>query len=82
MMEWEDGSQIKIGAPGSAIPSRFEDAYRELQAISIRLKPAQGTIPDVDQIEPYVQRAKELAAYCQERIDRVRRLVDDTAEPS
>ena len=82
MSGWDDEPEIRIGAPGSPIPARFEDAYRELQAISTKLKPVQGTIPDVDQIEPYVQRAKELAAHCQERIERVRRLVDEAGDPS
>ena len=70
-------TQVTIGKPDDKVPERFEDAYRELLAISAKLKPAQGRIPDIDQIEPLVMRAKRLAAYCQERIESVRRLVDE-----
>ena len=54
----------------------------ELLAISAKLKPAQGRIPDIDQIEPLVLRAKRLAAHCQERIESVRRLVDEQQVPT
>jgi exonuclease VII small subunit len=74
-------STVTIGNPGTPIPERFETAYRELQAISTRLKPAKDRIPDVDEIEPLVKRAKELAAHCQERIESVRRLVDEQQVP-
>ncbi len=70
-------TQVTIGKPDDKVPERFEDAYRELLATSAKLKPAQGRIPDVDQIEPLAMRAKRLAAYCQERIESVRRLVDE-----
>jgi hypothetical protein len=73
---------IPIGKPGDAIPPRFEDAYRELLAISAKLKPAQGRIPDIDQIEPLVLRAKALAVHCQQRIESVRRLVDEQQVPT
>jgi exonuclease VII small subunit len=74
-------SRVTIGKPSSPIPARFEAAYRELQAISAQLKPAKDRIPDVDEIEPLVKRAKELAAHCQERIECVRRLVDEQQVP-
>ncbi len=82
--QWDfpnEKANVTIGKPTSQIPPRFEDAYKELQAISARLKPAQGSIPDVDQIEPLVQRAKELAAHCQARIEAVRKLVDEQDVP-
>jgi hypothetical protein len=75
-------TQVIIGKPDDKIPERFEEAYRELLAISATLKPAQGRIPDIDQIEPLVLRAKRLAAHCQERIESVRRLVDEQQVPS
>ncbi|MBL6080106.1 hypothetical protein JMJ56_18970 [Belnapia sp. T18] len=70
-------TQVTIGKPDDKVPERFEDAYRELLAISAKLRPAQGRIPDIDQIELLVMRAKRLAAYCQEHIESVRRLVDE-----
>ena len=48
-------TQVIIGKPDDKIPERFEEAYRELLAISATLKPAQGRIPDIDQIEPLVR---------------------------
>jgi hypothetical protein len=75
-------TQVMIGKPEDRIPERFEEAYRELLAISAKLKPAQGRIPDIDQIEPLVLRAKRLSAHCQERIESVRRLVDEQQVPS
>ncbi|MGI4800965.1 MAG: hypothetical protein ACRYG8_44450 [Janthinobacterium lividum] len=63
------------GADGQ--PLRFVDAYAELQRIAAQLKPAPDKIPDVDAIEPLVRRAKELADYCQARIDAVRALIEE-----
>ena len=58
-------------------PKRFAEAYAELQRIATALKPEQGKIPDVDAIEPLVRRANVLAKYCQNRIDAVRKLVEE-----
>lgn len=69
-------TQVWIRGPEDDVPARFEDAYRELLAISAELKPAKDKIPDVDKIEPLVRRAKKLAAHCQARIEAVRGLVD------
>lgn len=60
-------------------PAKFADAYAELQAIAVRLKPSPGQIPDVDAIEPLVKRANVLATYCQERIEAVRKLIGEQA---
>lgn len=70
------GTQVRILGPDEPVPERFEEAYRELQAISAELKPAKDKIPDVDKIEPLVRRAKKLADHCQARIEAVRGLVD------
>ena len=67
---------IKILSPDDPVPAKFEEAYRELQAISAELKPAKDKIPDVDKIEPLVRRAKLLAEHCKSRIEAVRGLVD------
>lgn len=74
------GTQVKILGPEEPVPERFEDAYRELQAISVELKPAKDRIPDVDKIEPLVRRARMLAEHCQARIEAVRGLVDSGAQ--
>ena len=55
-----------IRAPEDPIPSKFAEAYAELQAIAERLKPNTTKVPDVDEIEPLV--AQELASHCEERI--------------
>lgn len=67
---------------GNEPPTKFADAYAELQRIATALKPEQGKIPDVDAIEPLVKRANILAKYCQDRIDAVRKLVDEQQEHS
>lgn len=70
-----------IKTPDQPAPDNFADAYAELQAIAARMKPTQGQIPDVDAIEPLIKRANLLARYCQDRIESVRKLIDDqTAE--
>ncbi|MDO9714335.1 exodeoxyribonuclease VII small subunit [Paracraurococcus lichenis] len=74
------GTSTPILGPDEPVPPKFEDAYRELQAISAELKPTKDRIPDVDRIEPLVRRAKKLAEHCQARIDAVRGLVDGTAQ--
>lgn len=61
-------------------PTRFADAYEELQSIAARLKPAQGQIPDIDAIEPLIKRANLLARYCQERIESVRKLIGEQTD--
>lgn len=66
-----------IQSPASPIPPRFADAYAELQAIAERLKPNAAKVPDVDEIEPLVARAQELAAHCEGRIAAVKRMLDD-----
>lgn len=66
-----------IKGPNEPAPTRFADAYTELQAIAARLKPEPGQIPDVDAIEPLVRRANLLAAHCQERIEAVRKLIGE-----
>ena len=68
---------IDIKGPDEPAPTKFADAYAELQAIAARLKPEAGKIPDVDAIEPLVRRANLLAAHCQQRIDSVRKLIGD-----
>ena len=59
------------------MPTKFAEAYAELQRIATELKPAPNKVPDVDAIEPLVRRANVLAKYCQQRIDAVRALVDE-----
>ncbi len=63
--------------PTDEPPRKFAEAYAELQRIAAELKPAPNKVPDVDAIEPLVRRANVLARYCQERIDAVRKLVDE-----
>ena len=41
------------------------------------MKPVQGQIPDIDAIEPMIKRANLLSRYVQDRIDAVRRLIDE-----
>ena len=65
-----------IGAPSDPIPSKFAEAYAELQTIAERLKPNAAKVPDVDEIEPLVARAQELASHCEERIAAVKRMLD------
>jgi exonuclease VII small subunit len=65
-----------IQPPEDPIPPKFADAYSELQAIAERLKPNATKVPDVDEIEPLVKRAKELADHCEERIAAVKRMLD------
>jgi hypothetical protein len=47
-----------------------------VQAIAERLKPNAAKVPDVDEIEPLVQRAQELASHCEARIAAVKRMLD------
>lgn len=68
---------IVIKGPEEPAPTKFADAYAELQAIAAKLKPAPGQIPDVDAIEPLVRRANILAAHCQERVESVRKLIGE-----
>ena len=65
-----------IRAPEDPIPSKFAEAYAELQAIAERLKPNTTKVPDVDEIEPLVARAQALASHCEERIAAVKRMLD------
>jgi len=65
-----------IQPPKSPIPSKFAEAYAELQAIADQLKPNAAKVPDVDEIEPLVARAQELAAHCEGRIAAVKRMLD------
>ena len=58
-------------------PPGFAAAFAELQDIAVRLKPVPGKVPDVDAIEPLVRRAQVLARFCQDRIDAVRKLVEE-----
>ena len=58
-------------------PIKFADAYAELQQIATKLKPTPDKVPDVDEIEPLVRRAKVLADYCQARIDAVRAIIEE-----
>lgn len=71
-----------IKGPDEPAPAKFADAYAELQAIAVRLKPAQGQIPDVDAIEPLIRRANVLAKHCQERIEAVRKLIGEQKTPA
>lgn len=70
-------NEITIKSPTEPVPVKFAEAYSELQAISVKLKPSEGQIPDVDAIEPLVKRANLLAAHCQERIEAVRKLIGE-----
>ena len=65
-----------IRTPSDPIPPKFAEAYAELQAIAERLKPNAAKVPDVDEIEPLVARAQELASHCEERIAAVKRMLD------
>ena len=76
-----DTSTAAIRDADAPLPERFAEAYAELQAISIALKPAPNRVPDVDAIKPLVRRANALARYCQERIDAVRALVEGERQP-
>ncbi len=71
-----EATHAAIQPPKADIPSKFADAYAELQAIAERLKPNAAKVPDVDEIEPLVARAQELASHCEERIAAVKRLLD------
>ena len=71
-----DPAGAAIGAPSDPIPSKFAEAYAELQAIAERLRPDAKKVPDVDEIEPLVARAQELASHCEERIAAVKRMLD------
>ncbi len=66
-----------IKGPDEPLPERFADAYKELEAIAAQMKPVQGQIPDIDAIEPMIRRANQLSRYVQDRIDAVRRLIDE-----
>lgn len=70
-------TSVTIKGANEPAPAKFADAYAELQAIAVKLKPEQGQIPDVDAIEPLVRRANILAAHCQERIESVRKLIGE-----
>ena len=65
-----------IQPPGSGLPTKWADAFGELQAIAERLKPNAGKVPDVDEIEPLVRRARELADHCEARIAAVKAVLD------
>jgi hypothetical protein len=65
-----------IHPPGSGLPAKWADAFGELQAIAERLKPSAGKVPDVDEIEPLVRRARELADHCEARIAAVKAVLD------
>ncbi len=67
---------IQPQPPKAPIPPKFAEAYAELQAIAERLKPNAAKVPDVDEIEPLVARAQELASHCEERIAAVKRMLD------
>jgi exonuclease VII small subunit len=73
--------EATIKGPDEPAPTKFADAYAELQAIATKLKPTPGEIPDVDAIEPLVKRANLLAAHCQERIESVRKLIGEQSAP-
>jgi hypothetical protein len=65
-----------IQPPGSGLPTKWADAFGELQAIAERLKPNANKVPDVDEIEPLVRRARELADHCEARIAAVKAVLD------
>jgi exonuclease VII small subunit len=69
-------AHASIQPPQAPISSKFAEAYAELQAIAERLKPNAAKVPDVDEIEPLVARAQELASHCEERIAAVKRMLD------
>jgi hypothetical protein len=65
-----------IQLPGSGLPPKWADAFGELQAIAEKLKPSANKVPDVDEIEPLVRRARELADHCEARIAAVKAVLD------
>lgn len=65
-----------IRPPGSGLPAKWADAFGELQAIAEKLKPHANKVPDVDEIEPLVRRARELADHCEARIAAVKAVLD------
>ena len=65
-----------IQPPGSGLSAKWADAFGELQAITERLKPNANKVPDVDEIEPLVRRARELADHCEARIAAVKAVLD------
>ena len=65
-----------IQPPGSGLPAKWADAFGELQAVAERLKPNANKVPDVDEIEPLVRRARELADHCEARIAAVKAVLD------
>jgi hypothetical protein len=65
-----------IQPPGSGLPVKWADAFGELQAIAEKLKPNANKVPDVDEIEPLVRRARELADHCEARIAAVKAVLD------
>jgi hypothetical protein len=58
------------------LPAKWADAFGELQAIAEKLKPNASKVPDVDEIEPLVRRARELADHCEARIAAVKAVLD------
>ena len=70
-----EAAPTAIQPPKTDIPSKFAEAYAELQAIAERLKPNAAKVPDVDEIEPLVARAQALASHCEERIAAVKRML-------
>ena len=75
-----EAAALKIGKPADPIPAKFADAYAELQAIAGQLKPDATKMPDVDEIEPLVERAQKLANHCEERIAAVKRMLDQQGQ--
>jgi hypothetical protein len=67
---------VTIHPPGSGLPAKWADAFGELQAIAEKLKPNANKVPDVDEIEPLVRRARELADHCEARIAAVKAVLD------
>jgi hypothetical protein len=58
-------------------PSTFDAAYAELIAIADRLRPEAGQTPPIDEIEPILRRSKILKSYCEDRIAKVKTLLDE-----
>ncbi len=75
-------STVTIQPPGSGLPARWADAFGELQAIAEKLKPNANKVPGVDEIEPLVRRARELADHCEARIAAVKAVLDQDGKPA
>ncbi|HWX50656.1 MAG TPA: hypothetical protein VNZ61_21625 [Roseomonas sp.] len=79
-MPQEDQRQGDVPPDELPLPTKFVDAYRELQEISEKLRVREDAIPDIDAIGPLVRRAQKLSELCEERIANIRKALA-TAQP-